>query len=207
MISPPGGKIENALSFPPEVMSQVTDEKSLIAKAQQGDKAALEQLIARYWQPVFRLACLKTGNGEDAQEITQETFLKAFRALPGYRETDASFKTYLGRIALNLITDFWRKKGRSPQVVALADFQEPLADPAPLPEDSALSSERRESIGRMVAMLPAEQRQAVELRIFASLSVEETARVMGKTEAAVKMLQQRALRNLRRLFAEHGISG
>lgn len=207
MISPPGGKIENALSFPPKVVSQVNDEKSLIAKAQQGDKAALELLISRYWQPVFRLACLKTGNGEDAQEITQETFLKAFRALPGYRETDASFKTYLGRIALNLITDFWRKKGRSPQVVALADFQEPLADPAPLPEDSALSKERRESIARMVAMLPAEQRQAVELRIFASLSLQETATAMGKTEAAVKMLQQRALRNLRRLFDEHGITG
>ncbi|HWQ61184.1 MAG TPA: sigma-70 family RNA polymerase sigma factor, partial [Negativicutes bacterium] len=159
----------------------MTDEKSLIAKAQQGDKAALELLISRYWQPVFRLACLKIGNGEDAQEITQETFLKAFRALPGYRETDASFKTYLGRIALNLITDFWRKKGRSPQVVALADFQEPLADPAPLPEDSALSKERRESIARMVAMLPAEQRQAVELRIFASLSLQETATAMGKT--------------------------
>jgi len=206
MISPPGGKIENALSFP-RGGEPVTDEKSLIAKAQQGDKAALETLIARYWQPVFRLACLKTGNGEDAQEITQETFLKAFRALPGYRETDASFKTYLGRIALNLITDFWRKKGRSPQVVALADFQEPLADPAPLPEDSALSRERRESIARMVAMLPAEQRQAVELRIFAALSLQETAKAMGKTEAAVKMLQQRALRNLRRLFDEHGISG
>lgn len=185
----------------------MTDEKSLIAKAQQGDKAALEQLIAGYWQPVYRLACLKTGNGDDAQEIAQETFLKAFRALPGYRETNASFKTYLGRIALNLITDFWRKKGRSPQVVALADFQEPLADPAPLPEDSALSRERRESIGRVVALLPDEQRRTVELRIFAALSVQETARLMGKTEAAVKMLQQRALRNLRRLFDEHGISG
>ncbi len=201
------GNIENALSFPPKVVSQVTDDRSLIAKAQQGDKAALEMLIARYWQAVFRLACLKTGNGEDAQEITQETFLKAFRALPGYRETNASFKTYLGRIALNLITDFWRKKGRSPQVVALADFTEPLADPAPLPEDSVLSREQRESIGRMVAMLPAEQRQTVELRIFAALSLQETAKAMGKSEAAVKMLQQRALRNLRRLFEEHGISG
>jgi len=185
----------------------VSDEKVLITQAQQGDKAALEALISRYWQPVYRLACLKTANSEDAQEITQETFLKAFRALPGYRETNASFKTYLGRIALNLITDHWRKKGRSPQVVALADFQEPLTDPAPLPEESALSEERRESIARMVAMLPAEQRQAVELRIFAALSLQETAKLMGKTEAAVKMLQQRALKNLRRLFQEHGIIG
>lgn len=182
------------------------DEKTLITKAQQGDKAALESLIGRYWQPVFRLACLKTGNSEDAQEITQETFLKAFRALPGYRDTGASFKTYLGRIALNLVTDYWRKKGRAPQVVALADYQEPLADPAPLPEEGALSRERRESIAKLVGMLPAEQRQTVELRIFAGLSLQETAKLMGKTEAAVKMLQQRALKNLRRLFAEHGIT-
>ncbi len=186
-------------------MCVVSDEQALIAKARDGDKAALEALITGYWQPVFRLACLKTGNSEDAQEIAQETFLKVFRALPGYRDTGAAFKTYLGRITLNLVTDYWRKKGRSPQVVALADFPEPLADPAPLPEDSALSRERRESIGRMVAMLPAEQRQTVELRIYAALSLQETARLMGKTEAAVKMLQQRALKNLRRLFQEHGI--
>ena len=185
----------------------MSDEKTLLAKAQQGDKAALEALIARYWQPVFRLACLRTGNSEDAQEIAQETFLKAFRALPGYRETGATFKTYLGRITLNLVTDYWRKKGRTPQVVSIADYQEPLADPEPLPEETILSRERRESIGRLVALLPAEQKQAIELRIFAGLSLQATAQIMGKTEAAVKMLQQRALKNLRRLFIENGIVG
>lgn len=182
------------------------DEKALVAKAQQGDKAALEQLITAYWQPVFRLACLKTGNADEAQEIAQETFLKVFRALPGYRETTASFKTYLGRIAINLINDYWRKKGRTPPVVSMADYREPLADPAPLPEDHLLLRERRESIHKAVTMLPDEQRQAVELRIFAGLPLQETARIMGKTEAAVKMLQQRALKNLRRLFVERGIS-
>jgi len=183
----------------------VTDEKMFLAKARQGDKASLEALITRYWQPVFRLACLRTESREDAQEIAQETFLKAFRALPGYRETNATFKTFLGRIALNLVADYWRKKGRSPKILSLTDFQEPLADPAPLPEDSLLARERREGVEKAVAMLSAEQRRVVELRIFAGLSLLETARLMDRSEAAVKMLQQRALKNLRQLLLEHGI--
>ena len=185
----------------------MSEEHVLIAKAREGDQTALNALITRYWQAMFRLACRKTGNSEDAQEIAQETFLKALRALPTYRETGASFHTYLSRIALNVIIDYWRKKGRAPQLAAIADYQEPLADPAPLPEERALSAERRDAISRLVAMLPREQRQAIELRILAGLSVQESARLMGKSDAAVKMLQQRALKNLRRLFTEHGIVG
>lgn len=185
----------------------MNEEQQLIEKARTGDQTSLNALITRYWHAVFRLACRKTGCSEDAQEITQDTFLKALRALPGYRETGASFNTYLSKIALNVIIDYWRKKGRSPQLTTIADYREPLADPAPLPEERTLTRERREDIARLVAMLPAEQRQAIELRIFASLSVQESARLMGKSEPALKMLQQRALKNLRRLFVENGIVG
>lgn len=185
----------------------MTDDKLLVAQARQGDEASLQALISRYWQPVYRLACIKIGNTEDAQEITQETFFKALRALPGYKETNATFKTYLGRIAINLINDYWRKKGRSPQVVDIADYKGPLADPAELPEDRAISREQRDAIARTLALLPDEQQRTIELRIYAGLSVAETARIMNKSEAAVKMLQQRALKNLRRLFLEHGIVG
>lgn len=185
----------------------MNEEQQLIDKARAGDQASLSALIAKYWNAVFRLACRRTGCSEDAQEIAQDTFLKALRALPGYRHTGASFNTYLSKIALNVIIDYWRKKGRSPQLTTIADYGEPLADPAQLPEERTLTRERQETIARLVAMLPPEQRQAIELRIFASLSVQESARLMGKSEPALKMLQQRALKNLRRLFVENGIVG
>ena len=208
MISPPDGEIEEGGYIPARWVTRLMSEDNiLIARARQGDEASINTLITRYWQPVYRLACLKTGNIDDAQELTQETFFKALRALPGYKDTGASFKTYLGRIAINLITDYWRKKGRTPQIVDIATYQEPLVDRDELPEEQTLSKEMRERIGTLLGLLPPEQRQTVELRILAGLSVQETSRLIGKSEAAVKMLQQRGLKNLRRLFEEHGIVG
>lgn len=186
-------------------MNLVTDENELIAKAQQGEKQALNTLVSLYWQPVYRLIYYKIGHVEDAQELTQETFFKAFRSLPRYQQGDASFKTYLGRIALNLVNDFWRKKGRSPQIIDIAEYQDPLVDTGIKPEEAALETEQQQEIAKLVQLLPDEQRQAVEMRIIAGLSIREVARIMGKTEPALKMLQQRALKNLKKMFVERGI--
>ncbi|MPM42764.1 ECF RNA polymerase sigma factor SigD [bioreactor metagenome] len=181
------------------------NEQALILDAKNGDREALNILIETYWQPVYRLVCYKVGNSEDAQELTQDTFLRAFRSLERYQDTGAAFKTYLGRIALNLVTDFWRKKGRAPQIVDIAEYQEPLSDSADRPGEAAISAEQQQEISRLISSLPSDQRQAVELRIIAGLSVREAANIMGKTEPALKMLQQRALKNLRKLCIERGI--
>lgn len=187
------------------VVKRVSKDETLIIRAQRGDRESLNILIERHWDGVYRLAFYRLGQAEEAREITQETFCRALRALPHYQKTEASFKTYLGRIALNLITDYWRKKGRSPQLVEIGLCQEPLVDPAEQPENTALAAERRQEVSRLLDLLPSEQRRAVELRIIAGLSVRETARIMEKSEGAVKMLQQRALHSLRRLLTEHGL--
>lgn len=181
------------------------DDQALIAKAQRGDRTSLSALTTRYWQPVYRFVYYKVSDVDDAQEITQETFLKALRALPRYQAMNASFKTYLLRIAQNLITDLWRKQGRSPQLIDIADYQEPLVDDTAAPEDAALKAELRNDIMRLIALLPDEQQRTVQLRLITGLSVNDTARIMGKTDAAIKMLQQRALKNLRKLFIENDI--
>ena len=186
-------------------MTILTEEKEWIAQARQGDREALNMLVSAYWQPVYRLVYYKTGHVEDAQELTQETFFRAFRALHRYQQGETSFQTYLGRIALNLVIDFWRKKGRSPQVIDIAEYQNPLVDEGIRPEEAVLAGERRQEIAGLIKLLPEEQRQAVEMRILAGLSVRDSARLMGKTEPALKMLQQRALKNLKKLFVERGI--
>ncbi|MDR3566084.1 MAG: RNA polymerase sigma factor [Negativicutes bacterium] len=184
-----------------KVGEKMQQEDILIGKAQAGDREALNELVSFYWQPIYRFITYKTASPEDAQELTQETFFRAFRALPTFRKTEASFKTYLSQIALNLIRDHWRKKGRSPALVDIADCQE-AATETDQPDIEAINQERRETIAGMLQKLPVDQRQAVELRIIAGLPVRETAEAMGKSEAAVKMLQQRALKSLRTLLSD-----
>ena len=176
----------------------------LLDRAQSGDREALNELVALYWHPVYRFVAYKTGNPEDAQELTQETFYRAFRALPAFRRQEAAFLTYLNHIALNLIRDFWRKKGRTPHTVDWADVQD-AATTDDGPDVQAIRLERREALAKVLLLLPVEQRQTVELRIIAGLPVRDTALAMGKSEAAIKMLQQRALKSLRMLLLQHGI--
>ncbi|MDU4960517.1 MAG: RNA polymerase sigma factor [Sporomusaceae bacterium] len=175
-------------------------EKQLIAAAQAGDRAALNELIGFHWKPVYQFIVYKIGNAHDAQDIAQETFLRAFRALPRYQEGKATFRTYLGRIALNLITDYWRRQGRTPSTVDVADYRGLLEDPAEKPEDRLMQRERQQEVAAALAKLPQEQRRAVELRLLHGMSVQDTAGRLNKSEAAVKMLQQRALANLRKIF-------
>lgn len=188
----------------PEMTSRET-ESQLLAAAQGGDRAALDQLLRSHWQPIYQFITYKIGNQHDAQDIAQETFIRAFRALSRYRETNASFRTYLGRIALNLIADYWRRLGRTPQTVDVADYRGLLEDSSDKPEEQAVKHERQQEVAQVMAQLPAEQRRVVEMRIMQGLSIQETAVQMNKTEAAVKMLQQRALTNLRKLFKDNDI--
>lgn len=181
------------------------DDQALITKAQQGDRTSLNILTTKYWQPIYRFVYHKVSDVDDAQEIAQETFLKALRALPRYQAMNASFKTYLLRIAQNLITDLWRKRGRSPQLIDIADYQEPLVDDSAAPETATLKAELQHDIKRLIAQLPEEQQRAIQLRLITGLSVSDTAQIMGKTDAAIKMLQQRALKNLRKLFIDNDI--
>ena len=181
------------------------NEQQMISKAQSGDRDSLNALVSGYWQPIYRLVLYKVGNTDDSQELTQETFFKAFRSLSRYEIKETSFKTYLGRIALNLVIDYWRKKGRTPLVIDIAEYQQPIVDTTAEPEEMVLSCEQQAELSRLMRLLPDEQRQAIQLRIIAGLAVKEAADIMGKSEGALKMLQQRALKNLRRMCIEQGI--
>ncbi len=179
----------------------------MIAKAREGERAALNELVSTYWPFIYRLALAKTGSQEDAQEIAQDTFLRALAALPRYKETNATFKTYLSRISLNLITDYYRKRGRTPQMFDITQYGEPIIDTSSRPEDAVISEEQRHEVARLLTLLPEEQRRVIELRILQGVAVADVARIMGKSAAAIKMLQQRALKKLRDLVVEDGLIG
>jgi RNA polymerase sigma factor (sigma-70 family) len=189
------------------VIATATDESILITKAKDGDREALNTLISRYWQPIYRLIYSKLGNEDDAKELTQDTFMKAFRSLPQYKVLDVPFKSYLVRIAINLVTDFWRRNGRAPQIVNINEYQGAIVDIRENPEEYTLRLEGQEQIANLVESLPEEQRQVVKLRIILGVSIRDAAIQMNKTEPAIKMLQQRALQNLRKMCLSVGVLG
>lgn len=187
-------------------MTSNLSDSQLIRAAQAGDKDALNALLSFHWKPIYQFVHYKVGNQHDAQDIAQETFIRAFRALSRYQERNVSFRTYLGRIALNLIADHWRRQGRVPQTVDVADYRGLLEDTTDLPEDRVIAVERQREVAAALAQLPVDQRRVVEMRLLIGLSIQDTAIRMQKTEAAVKMLQQRALVNLRKILQNHTMS-
>ena len=178
-------------------------EWELIEKAKTGDKNALNEIVAECWQPLYRFISFKTGNPEEAQDIAQETFYRAFRTLGAYQKTETLFSTWIGRIATNLITDLWRKKGRSPIMNDISDHLHELPG-GENPAEAVVNRETRETLVTLLNELPDEQRRVIELRILAGLPVREVANAMDKSEAAIKMLQQRALKNLREKLQNRG---
>ena len=186
---------------------RMSSEWELIEKAKGGDQAALGELVDECWQPLFRFIAQKLGNVDEAQDVVQETFYRAFRSLGSYKKTDSRFTTYLGRIATNLITDMWRKKGRSTVNIDFNDYQDRLAG-GENPADSLIELEKKQALTAALTELPPDQRQVIEYRILAGLPVREVSIAMNKSEAAIKMLQQRALKNLReKLLAKGGWQG
>jgi RNA polymerase sigma-70 factor (ECF subfamily) len=178
-------------------------EWELIEQAKSGDKNALNEIVAQSWRPLYRFISYKTGNLDEAQDIVQETFYRAFRSLASYQKTDTRFTTWLGRIASNLITDMWRKKGRLPATSNLSEYGNELVD-GKTPSEILVDKETREMLTGLLKELPDEQRRVIELRIIAGVSIKDTSIAIDKSEAAIKMLQHRALKTLREKMLNRG---
>ncbi len=166
------------------------DESELIAAARAGDRAAIDELLARYEQPIYRFGLRMCGDEESAREVLQETMLAAFRHLPGFRG-DAALSTWLYQIARS----FCIKERRSERPGGVLD--EDLPDPAPPPDHQAHARELGAALSRAIAALPAEQREVLVLRDVEGLSAEEAAQVVGIEIGALKSRLHRARLALR----------
>src|SRR5260221_2094158 len=137
-----------------------TDEE-LVARSRTGDLDSFNQLVLRWERPIYALAYRTIGREEDARDVCQETFLRAFRALPGFRG-QAKFSSWLYRIALNLCRDWMRRERRAPVVQAPenVDLMELAADAGPSEsiEDLVARKDLGRGFERAMALLPEEQR-------------------------------------------------
>ena len=174
-------------------------ERAFVARARAGDADAFRVLVERHGRALFRLAFRMTGNQQDAEDVVQESFLRAYRQLARFDER-ASFGTWLYRIAANCSLDLARaRKRRSEQ--AGEDAEDPvaaLASPDPTPERMALSGEIRERVAEAMNELSDTERTAFVLRHFEGMRIEEVSRVLECQPGAAKHSVFRAVQKLRR---------
>ncbi len=181
-----------------------TDEE-LVARSVSGDADSFNQLILRWERPIYALAYRTIGREEDARDVCQETFLRAFRALPGFRG-QAKFSSWLYRIALNLCRDWMRRQRRTPlvQLPENMDLMElaAAAEPSESIEDLVARRDQTRAVERAMTLLPEEQRTAIVLKEYHGLTFQEIADLVGCPLSTVKTRLYQGLVVLRRELAK-----
>lgn len=174
------------------------DDGRLVEASQAGSHAAFAVLVERHRRAVYQLCYRFAGNHEDAADLAQEVFLRAYRGLARFRG-DASVSTWLYRIGVNASLN--RVTPRRASHVALDEAPE-LQAGSPDPAAALLASEQAAHVRAAIAQLPDKQRATVVLRVYQGLSHREIAGVLGTTEGAAKANLFHALGNLRKLLGE-----
>jgi RNA polymerase sigma-70 factor (ECF subfamily) len=159
----------------------------LVALFQRGDGPAFDELVLRHRQAVYRLAYRLLGNHEEADDVSQEAFMRAYRALSGFRGA-AAFRTWITRIAINVALS-----ARQARIATVPIEQAQALKGDPSGPDAALRSEVRQAVGG----LPRRQRQVLVLRIYEEMKFAEIAQAAGMSIGTAKATFFQAVRNLR----------
>lgn len=177
-------------------MTDETGHAELVARARQGDKAAFERLVRDTYADTYTLAYRLTGNEEDARDVVQESYLRAYRGLKRFRG-DAQFTTWLYRITANCANTHLGKRARSRTEALPDDYQIPDTDPERDPAARADASLLRGRLEDALEDLPPKLRAVVVLRDVYDLPHEAIAAELGISESAAKVRLHRARRKLR----------
>jgi RNA polymerase sigma-70 factor, ECF subfamily len=169
-------------------------DEDLVSAAREGDREAVEELLARYEPSIYRFGLRMCGNEDAAREVLQETLLAAFRYLPGFRG-DAALSTWLYQIARSFCIK--ERRGHHPSRSLDEAGAAELVDPSPQPDARAHAREIGEALSRAIAVLPPEQREVLILRDVEGLSAERAAEVIGIEVGALKSRLHRARMALR----------
>ncbi len=175
---------------------QVPDELSLIRRAKQHDEEAFAQLYEGYFDKIYRYVALRIGDRTEAEDIAQQVFLNAIKAISSYKLQGVPFSAWLFRIAHNQVVDYFRKKTKRP-TLQLEEGIIASDDDPPDALDRKLNIERLTVAARNLTVA---QQQVISLRFAGEMSVSEVAQAMGKSEGAVKALQHSAVVALRKLL-------
>jgi len=171
-----------------------------VARAIAGEVEAFGALYDRYLDDIYRFIRFQVSRLEDAEDLTEIVFLKAFEGLPGFRtgRRMTNFRAWIYRIARNLVIDHYRTR----KPVVPLDLEMPSFDEADRPENQAQFREESDRITRAVGRLDEPFRPVIVMRFVGGLTYKETADALGLTENYVRVIQFRALRKLKEFLEE-----
>ncbi len=185
------------------------EDRDVIEQVLRGDNDAFGQLVEKYQTKVYNLALRMCGNEDDAFDLAQEAFLRAWRSLGSF-QFESAFSTWLFRLSSNICLDFLRaKKRRATVSLTMTDdesgeSQLDLPDPSKTPEEAVLAAEDRRLLAQAMNELPADQRQILTLRAIDDLSYAEIAEILQLQEGTVKSRLSRARTALRNKLLQIG---
>ena len=181
-------------------------EEQLIRRAQQGDNGAFEELLLLHQKKVYNLCLRMSANADDALDLSQEAFLRAWRALGQY-QFEASFSTWLFRLTSNICIDFLRRKKRRQETSLTESYEDSdegaelsVPDTQPSPEQQAMTNETRIELARAMEQLSPEHREILQLRVIEDLPYEQIADILGVRVGTVKSRLARARLSLRKIL-------
>ncbi len=173
-------------------------EREAIEACRRGEREAFDRLVERYQRDIYRLCYRYVNDHEDANDLAQEVFIKAWRAIGRFRG-ESSFSTWLYRIAVNSCLNF-----RALRRPVMQELPETLVDPVPGAGVRLEKDDEARRVRAAVRRLPDKQRATLILKIYHELTHEEVAEILGSTAGTVKANLFHALGNLRRLVGEEG---
>ena len=183
-------------------------DEELVARSMGGDLDSFNQLVLRWERPIYALAYRVIGREEDARDVAQETFLRAFRALSGFKG-QAKFSSWLYRITLNLCRDWIRKERRTPvsQAPEGIDIIELAGEATPNEtiEQRVGRSQLSRAVSRAMASLPEEQRTAIILKEYHGLTFQEIADMLDCPLSTVKTRLYQGLSVVRKQLEQAGV--
>lgn len=185
-----------AAPVPDDLSQTAADEAAWVVRARQGDQVAWSRLVGRYQEPVFRLACLIVGNAAEAEDVAQETFVKAYLALDQY-DSDRPLRPWLLSIAGNQARNRRRSIGRYWGALQRFFQTKPALVEEP-PERTAAADAQR--LRQAVAELRPDAQDIIYLRYFLQLSEAEAAEVLNIPRGTAKSRHSRALAHLREII-------
>lgn len=174
------------------------DDREAILASQRGDRAAFDRLVERHQREIYRLCYRYVNNHEDAADLAQDSFVKAYKAIGRFRG-DSAFSTWLYRIAVNTCLNF-----RASRRMAQEELSEALADPGVPVVQRMQERERSQQVRDAVARLPEKQRATLILKIYHDLTHEEVAGILGSSVGTVKANLFHAVGNLRKMLGTSG---